>query len=998
MNRLKEADRYVGGESMPGHAVLRLAAHLTKDKEMASKTNVGLYEVARERILVHLLRTDFDSVRVEKAKREAHALLIRAGKGRRAPPQTVPIDHLPADLLESLQVSLDLGLTATAEQGVRGLNVGEVDASLRSIFDGMTASDCLSAGRRAEEQYDYERALAAFRLAVLRSAGELRMVRELVRFLTEIYADSTSVAELLRSPVIKVSSCPDLQEHLADALFQIDEWDQAKAQYELLLKRSDAPVPLKRLGQIALKGAHLRVAEEYLSKALHLDPSDNETRSLLNQCRGKRGDEAGEFVSDAREALKNGDLDTADKALDGLTRRRLNHPQADRLRASIQQARNAAKAAQLIEHLDELVSDGQWRRIVQTLRRAHSLDPSVRTTTTELLEKALTEVAGAERVRYLQKGAANEKAGDVPGALEAFLRAVEAGASPVKDAAESPIFAMLAAYLARHPDHHPDDRELSGLADAYQVTALLAENRVKEAEHALREARRHLGDDVLVTELRKQVGSAGASRRKDRFQTLIETADKSEADGDLTQALTALDRAVEMGGAADAKLESRRQRIRKAIAAQKSIKTLHSRLSRLAKDKKWWQLRRELDAIPSGNTYEVLRSEADAQLTDISKVASIKVKKAAKTGRLDLDSLGIDADQQDNLIVEFDDTSGRGFIALDRQLVILSLPDLSPIEHLEWAESLNVSVKRPTARLFVDPSNDCLLVFDAVKTTLTRVSTEAGKVAVVDQLDLSRVLPPASSPELQAAETVFDPKSGRLLNLSTGQTKQQPSRLVSISAVDGAAHHEERFSYPVFNLKHIRGDNLFTLQRLLDINRPQAHFYNFMVVDAHAKALERHGYMELDEPMHAIRRIAKGTDHAANLFCSYWFIEPFTGQVLNESNGFVQFKPSWEIFYQTSQPELWFKEARGVCAAFALARQNNLLLIPWRRTRGQTGYGVSALSVEQFREEWDVEMPPEAEITCLFEDQERPCAYILLLIGENLSLRQLDLEKRKLLG
>ncbi len=56
MKLIADADKFVSGKALSPEAALRLAARLQKAGADAPKTSAGLYEVARERVLNHVLR------------------------------------------------------------------------------------------------------------------------------------------------------------------------------------------------------------------------------------------------------------------------------------------------------------------------------------------------------------------------------------------------------------------------------------------------------------------------------------------------------------------------------------------------------------------------------------------------------------------------------------------------------------------------------------------------------------------------------------------------------------------------------------------------------------------------------------------------------------------------------------------------------------------------------------------------------------------------------
>ena len=961
MKLIEDADRYVSGQPLTAEAALKLAARLESEMATAARGDVGLYEVARERVLAHLLRTAAGEVRVGPAREGRELCLVRPPTGRRAPAATVAVVRLPEDLRAS--VGAMLGLAEEAGESVPGLHVRPVDPAYGAVFSDMDAAACRAAGREAEDAFDYERAAAAYRLAVVRSSGALAQVRELVRFLAEAYADYEETAEVLGSPALDLARERDLRLSLANALFQLGKYDGAREHYERLLKGEADPFVLRRLGELALRGGRVHEARERLQQAVRLAPGDPEVRDLLGRCESAASGEADALLSEARARLDAGDLGEARRLVAQVAERWRTHSGVERLRLAIDAAATREKAAAMASEANRLAAVGEWRAALQAIKDALRHDEGLRVALSDLSGAAERAVAAEDAAGHVKAARARAAEGDLPGALGAWLRAIETGVALPEEAAAEPLVQRLRRHLRRGK---LDGRAVEGLAALHRADGFVKAGRLTEAEAALRDARRHLKDDSDARGIEAAIASIREEDRRKEAGARLAEADKAEAAGDFAAALAALERLPDGKGQ---DTSARRRRLREAIAANEAARALEARLLKLADTGEWWRLRRELRA-PGAPVAPALAERASAAIAAEWAVELLPPPFTRTPGTLDLAQLGLSADADPLVAID----ERRVIAALGDRLLVADLADLGVRWNLRLPARL--ALDRKTTRVF--GADDRLHLLDCRTRTLTTLLLRAGGAEVVERVDLDRGAPTFDEPHRMAEESAFDAATGRLLLLAGGPRQ---SRLVSVSVEDGQVRGDETFAFPMFALRPIVGDpeGRFTVQRFLDLTKPQARFFSFAVVDARAKVLRKVLHADIEEPMHAIRRIAHIDGAAAPLLAQYWFINPFTGQVAQDSNALMQLRPDFDVFYHNSQPDLWLGDDRVISGAFAVAQ--GVLVLPWRRHGKKGGDGLSGLAIDRYQKTWDLDVPEGSRLVGVLDRSGRCFAVLKSALG-----------------
>ena len=994
MKALAEAEQYVSGESLPATKVLRLAERLDKAREHASKADSGLLELARERVLSQLLRTAKDTVRVGLAKESTSSLSIRAGKGQRAPAATISLDRLPIDLRSTLTEELALA-PQNASESTHGIDVGSLDPALCALYANQSANACLKGAESAEESYDYDRALMGFRLAVIRSQGDVATVRALVRFLTEVYADRDAVVRLLGSPQIPTHKHRDLRIALAQATHAGGQLPAAAKLYEELLAQADDPDLLAALADIDLHEGRVDKAQQRIKSVLKQDPSHKQARTLLDRCKRSLHSEADHWIARAQAALDQGELDDARDALDTLSRRKVHHPQITPLRTRLETMEANTIAADQIKRASLLADQGDWRQVVQLLRQAQQSMSSISDETASLLHKAEQAVAKEDCAHHLQEAATRFDGGNVAGALRSFHRALATNENFPDDVDSHPLLAVLRPTLKLLGRTAPTDRTYDGLAALFKARKHLENTAWDDAENDLRDARRHLRNHPEIDALEQSLANARAEKKQSLVATWIAEARRLEESDQLVEALEALENAVDLKGGDFDDTDAWRNRLRAQTSERSKRTSVYKRLQQLASQEDWWRLQRELNAtgnVLSKDDTDVWQRRAQVGIQTAWQIETRSAPTKTPVGRLPLSALDWSPECQQKVIVHPSTTENILWLGAGQHLARVSLPNLR-VQNV-YGIPKTIEIASSTTRLF-DWENR-LILLDGNAKALTFLRFEDDQMHVEDRMDLSRILGGQSDPKRLVTETQLCPITGRLLVLETQQQRGRKSRLKSVSLDDGQVHHEESFPYPVFNLKPIHGDSFFTVQRLLDWSRPQANFYNFAVVDGHARIEKRIGFAELELPMHSIRHIARGGTETSDLYCQYNYLEPFTGQVSQGTCGFAQIRPDWDIYYQTNETERWFDDPRQIAGEFGIHTPSQSLIVPWRTLSDPTSGGLSVIAFKGFQHQWSATLPNAWDWGGLLVHPGSDHPVVIARSDEGVQLHSVDMENHSL--
>ena len=987
MSVLEETDRYIGGDSLTPSKALRLAARIEKAVPKASRAEQGLLLAARERVLNHLIREEKDSIRIQTAPKQAAAIRIQAPKGERGPAATIALDRLAADLRNELLEKLEWD-TISPQESPKGIAAGTIDPVIATVFAKHNATECLRLARQAEETYDYERALTGYQLAVMRSQGELGAVRSLVQFWTDIYADQAAIAALLSSPTIPTSKHWDLRCAHATALESVGEFQDALTIVQkLLVSREDVELLVQRARIQSKLGQHAQAAKQ-LRLILKSEPNLGEARKLLKECEAQVHGQAAGAVETLQAAIDNADITQARDVLQQLDKQKQIHPQLSALRKAVDRLEQDAEAEALVTEAQTLAESGDWRGVRQALIRAQRCNPTIAARGEVLLEKAKEAVQQTDFDQHIASAMARVEQKLWTEALLEFNRALDIQTTVPKTVANHPLFQLLKISIDKATSFKPSERSFEGLTALYVAQQMAEAGHTATALDSLREAKRLLRTHPEMEALERSLEQSSTLAKRSRVEGLLQKAHTLEEQGNMRAALVAIEQAISLDGTPSTETVEWRDKLRNQLRQEEQRGTTLTRWKQMAEQADWWRLKRAI----SQETSDAVREDAKkliAQMQDgIANewaVAAVAHTAAPKSAVLALSDLEWSQEQQDEMLIHA--APGHAlWVGAQNTLAVLDAASLSIRQVLRVPAAMELS--RAHWRLF--PHNQQLIAVDCKARCATILEFTETNACIVDRVDLGRSMGGEKSPERLASETQWCADSNRLLVLETDHGRGKKSRLRSIDLSDGQVHHTETFPYPVFGLKRVHGGSNFTVQRLLDWSRPQAHFYNFAVVDGHAKVMKRAAFPALELPMHSVQRLFSIDEQDSGYLCQYWYLEPFTGQVGQHSCGLMQTRDDWSVYFQSSETEQWLREPARIAGLMGYHRPSQTILYPWQSIQNENQFGISGITVDGFEHSWSVRLPGGHTLQAIVSLESSDYAIVVSRGEGGVALRTLD--------
>lgn len=942
MKEAKEAERILSGRyRAPAARALGIVRRL---QQAASDGDMDAADL-RVRLVNHLVREGAEGLEV-LAQPEGIELHV-GERGTPCPVRREELEPATADVLRERH-GIDVG--PIGEPIPEGLSVRQPSAAVLAVAAGLDGKACLTRATEAMDAYDLDAALGYLRLAVARTRGDRDAVGALARFLVETYAYYDEAIELLSSPRINAAGTPALARPLADARFRLGQWAAARAGYEGLTKGSDDRGEVRRrAATCALELGDAAGALNHLAEADRAEPGDPRNAEL--RARAQKGAEGAlvEALAGARAALQAGDLAAARTQAEAVRARGLEGAELARVLRDIEAARRAAQTADLKARAAAARERGDERDAATLLRQAHELLPQDEALAGELqqLEQAL---ARREVADQLAKGDGLSRAGDVPGALRAWYRAVtvadDLGGLP-PDASQDPLLARLVDYLAHERPKHVE-RAFEGLAALWRSEAALtrgeAHAALSAAEDAARLLRGYPPVDAAVTRARDQVNAS------DRAQAhaLLTAVSAAEARGDLDEAIARMEEVVALVGTDFEGAGDRRKALRETQERDRRARELLSRVRKLLEERNGF---RALQVLEQAGGEIAGRADAAALVAEARQAIAeqFPVTPRAVSGppplpgavpSFDAARLGVGQLSPKDVRVVADEEGDRILLLTGSLLVVLRAEDLR----------VEAAVDLPDSIPFGD-EGDAMFTADVGGTlhvlfvrngdrTLTRVEVSGGTGQVTARVDLGGSLGSSSG---TARSYAYDAPSGNLLVLElTRRAARQESRFLALDTTDGRLRFRETYNQPLFNLQPLRGGQRYTATRVADGHaRMSGSWYHLALLDARGKLQERIVLNGMDEDPYALRQTVRGPS-SDRVFCEYWGFDQFTGQVRTTGGSLLVLRKDWSVFFQSANPDLILggdRHAYGSMGVTTVDGEERLLL-PWREADGKTGVAV----------------------------------------------------------
>ncbi|HIN84929.1 MAG TPA: hypothetical protein EYN06_00510 [Myxococcales bacterium] len=870
-----------------------------------------------------------------------------------------------------------------------------IDADIENEIGRLSIDGYLDAARLAQENYDFERATTAFRLAIKQSKGRIDTVSAFTAFLEEMLADYEEISELLSSPGIDLDRHLLLKKQYAHAQYHLG-FSAAREHYvDILTQEKDALV-LSRLAAIELDSGDYLSAQKGLKLSLKLDPTNTEAHALLAECNQRLVQTASTLIQQAEAAFDLGELDEAKRLCESASATHLDNGAAERLLDKIRLLNATSEAQLLIKEAEADAKMKQWRKALKKLNKAHELDLDCIVPTQQLTNKVEMQLASQNFTTHQEVGTARQAQGDYSGALMAYQRAKETGTPWSGEDLGNPLIALLNDTAEQTPTHL-NERALEGLAALYSAQEHHGAGRLNDAQQALEEAERHLKNNPAIERFSQTLQSESRQRNQLRVETLLERATALSNNGQFSSALGVLDEVIALD-LENAPANALRTQLKDSLEQTERDQKLLTRLERLAEQHDWWRLRQELTDSSEALTpaaHKKLETQVIQGIESTWKVLNLRTQEATVTGAHELPA-DFSRALKEGVAWAVDSSAGQWIGGAGRLLLICSLPDLKQSRLFELPEQLQIEIG--VTRIL--PSPHGILLFNGKTRELTTLRTNKNGLTVEAHLELGRQipLPPKSDFNSGVVEAYYCEKSDRLVAL----VPLEKSRLLSVGVDNGRIHHEERANATLFNLQKVEHDpeGRFTAQSLRNLysNRP----YNFAVIDGRAKVRKRVFYGDLEDPMVAISKVTYFPKVSAQLFCQYSCINPLLSAVMQNWNdsqlAFAQMKNDWDLFYQTNRLDMWLGDHRALCTPFAIHGDSESLIFGWQSTDKQQATGITSLAIERFDRQWDCTLDSEARLENLFEDRPNGQTFALIRRGESLSLHTVDHANRTLKG
>lgn len=519
----------------------------------------------------------------------------------------------------------------------------------------------------------------------------------------------------------------------------------------------------------------------------------------------------------------------------------------------------------------------------------------------------------------------------------------------------------------------PKNKDRVACLQLIEAGRALGGGNLAGAERLLGEARRRLGPKHLRP-LEDALRDARRVRDHAEAETRVAEAQALHADGDPVGALQALRKAIGLASALAEPHRAFRAQLEEEAAARTRADALQRRLLALLDAGQVFEAQDEAGEAPPAGAAERLQEALAAWAPE-----ALTLPVPAKAGLIDIGSIGVATAQGQRVVVACDEDHLRVVAAAGQRVALLHSETLAPVQG--FTLPADVSVQDPTARVF--SSGDRVLVFEAATRRVTVLDATGPRTVAHRRLD--RVLAGAPPPPQLAGEIAFDPYDQRILVNLPDTTGRADSRVVALDPERGTVVREERIPAFIFSLRRVAGTNLFSVQRGADPRRKPGKPFHYVLLDSKAQTVGRILLPELEQPLHAIRKMGILPD--GGFLIQYWYADPLTGQPVEHGNALIRTRADQTVVYQSADIARWVGPGRLAWGAFEVLPPTESgevqFVLPWVAPQrdGTARYGVSGVNLDRFERRWDVAIEPGATLVAVFGD--RAGQLLLLLAKDN---------------
>lgn len=951
MSAKSDAEKILSGKKK-----LQLGRTLALVRMLEQEASAGDLESSsiKVRLINFLLRDVETGLNLTLAQNPKHTLQIQTGDY--GVPCVIPTDELETETLPILETRYGIEVRPE-EVGVSGLVVAHPGATARKLCRDLDAAGCFTKAQECIADYDYDAAVGALRLAVIKSHGALPMVEALAVFLVDQYAYYDEALALLRSPKLAPLTSPLLLRCLADALFHTNQWAEAEPLYRKLVARKDDLLPIwtLRLAQICLEMQNPADALSFAQKCQSYPTVAKQAQDVAERSRALLEANVAVVLNNARQAIDEGRLLDAKSMLEGVASPGAAAGELSSLLRSIRELENSQIQATIFSEAMKSLQDGHRTLALSAFRRILELDPD-HVLAAEQVRKLEEEELLDQARRALTTAAEMESDRRLSGAIQELFRVAQrsGGAKRLAELADgrSTLVTILVNYLNWGPKNPEKSLEsLIRLRDAELAFATGdMERAVMLAEEASRGLKGYPVADQLLDRARKARLTHITSMAEKAYQAGVD-ADSAQ---DFATALQRYDEVVRLVGESFRDVGERRHRIKRELDFDSRMADLNAKVEhRLALGHLFvaQQLVRQtspdlVEARPVGVLEGRIRNTIDETypVVGLQRVGPPVLPGSAPVFQSRWFGLN-DLVARDVRIL-LDEATGNIVLLTKGTLILLNGADLSVLCALKLPAAIGGNAQDEA--VFAVPVSDGtmkIFIFHTTSRTAWVLRVGMDQALVETRLDFSRVITPmptegkgARSAAVVAAENTLV-----LLDFNQSGGGRRDSRLVVVGLEDGRALASEAFAYGHMQLIPVVGTHHLLAARCFDpVFRQHKSWYHALVLDGRGKAVERWNIDGVDEEIYAFRQ-AFVSPSTGRVYLEYWYIDPLSGRVANDGGAFLILGKDKRLFYQAAGPDMLLGAGRVVSGVMQVVSgdvDRDYLLWVWREEDKNTGIAV----------------------------------------------------------
>ena len=918
--------------------------------------------------------------------------------------------------------------------------LGALDEAVLSEVDGVGPQRVVEMAEAALAEFDYERAAALFRVAVVKSEGDGETVCRLATFLVDDYAQFEDAVRLLTSSACEVNAAG--KRLLARSLFMLERKAEALAVYRELNEAGGGDaLSWKRQGILLKDQGDSGGAIEALLKALALDAADGEAERLKGECEQALADRLSADLAGAERKLESGEVEEAGKLLSELDSGGWLPPEFYRLRKRVEERQRGAEKDGLAGQAREREAAGDLDGAAALVRQALEIDSEDRELRgwAERLETSMRVRAAAD---LRQRGDAAVAGGDLAEAISLYCAAWMKDETAIRVPGEEGD----AGGVAAQPTGHAADavrllrlvgdymENASRIPTASQAQALEALHRAVLAERAddLEQAVLLAGRagalmdlhpagaelKLRIVERRRWLEEATAREAFQRAQLL-------EREGKLDAAAEAYEQAAPVAGFALAEDAGQRAAaLRRTLSAAQAEESLISRVTALLEKREFFQALRELAAMPAeppaapdgwaegrseapgmpclgtgdgavrqrrGGTgpspVDLLETRAREGIAEKYPVVAVPLPPPLLETRTEYRSrkdgvLGFKAGA--TITVNTSPDSGEVFLVSGRNLLCLDVRELRAVGTAQLPPAAEIAGKNAFVLYDMLPGDRSALLFlNFEDDYLMQVEHRRGRIGVTNVMPLARCLRGTR----QQVRRWFVPagREEKLMICQSAPGAGGGTAFYGISLHDGRLLHEEEFGHTLTNLRRLPGrEGMYLVHRHPEpsqMRRPG--YFSFALVDSRMRISERFHVQPQDIDGTFVESCRWFRFGKQGWYALVRYFDMYSGQLIQRPLAFLAMGADKQLRYAVSDSSQLLQKTADLEPLGELIEGpdgQDLWVVSGRKGNEQTLFVIDLATFKTVRKT----TVPEGETVVAIAAGARPGEYVTVsLVGED---------------